>query len=346
MANTTINGLTETTTPAASDQFVVWSNSVNATRKVKGENIDKLVFRSRSATTATAGKFLPIISYSGGTPVVENVAYETVSSGGGGGGGGGGGIVGTVAINQGGTGATTASDARTNLGTNDAANITTGTLSNARTTATTERTANSIVQRGANGEINIGNLTSLPNSFNFGEFWSTDLVNYSILGKGNIIVANNGAAGTPLVMFFGGGNVLGSIDRSGVASVAYLTSSDYRLKTNLEPLTGAIARLLQIPVHRFNWIADPDGEKVDGFLAHEAQAVVPECVSGTKDGEKTEEYEVTPAVKDENGEVITPAVMGTRTVPVYQGIDQSKLVPLLVAAVQELSARVAALENR
>jgi hypothetical protein len=107
-----------------------------------------------------------------------------------------------------------------------------------------------------------------------------------------------------------------------------------------------MARLAQIPVHRFNWIANPDGEKVDGFLAHEAQAVVPECVVGAKDGEKTEEYEVTPAVKGENGEVITPAVMGTRTVPVYQGIDQSKLVPLLVAAVQELSTRVAALENR
>jgi hypothetical protein len=124
------------------------------------------------------------------------------------------------------------------------------------------------------------------------------------------------------------------------------TASDYRLKTNLEPLTDAVARLLQIPVHRFNWLADPDGEKVDGFLAHEAQAIVPESVTGTKDGEKTEEYEVTPAVKDENGEIVTPAVMGTRTVPDYQGIDQSKLVPLLVAAVQELAARVAVLESK
>jgi hypothetical protein len=323
MANTTINGLTEITTPAASDQFVVWSNSANATRKVKGENIDKLVFRSRSATTATAGKFIPIISYSGGTPVVENVAYETVSSGGGGGGGGG-----TVAINQGGTGATTAAGALTNLGAaasshnHDASAITTGTLPNARTTATTALVANSIVQRGASGEIMIGNQTSQPNSFNYGEFWSTNGTDYAILGRGMIFIANGGAPGTVLIGFAGGGNTFGSIYRSGTNSVAYATSSDYRLKTNLEPLTGAIERVLQIPVHRFNWTDDPTGKKVDGFLAHEAQAIVPECVVGAKD-------EV-----DDKGE------------PKYQGIDQSKLVPLLLAAVQELAARVEALENR
>jgi hypothetical protein len=143
------------------------------------------------------------------------------------------------------------------------------------------------------------------------------------------------------------GPVIGSITRNSAGSgVAYNTTSDYRIKTNIEPLTDAVARLLQIPVHRFNWLVDPDGEKVDGFLAHEAQAIVPESVTGTKDGEKTEEYEVTPAVRDENGEIVTPAVMGTRTVPDYQGIDQSKLVPLLVAAVQELSARVAVLESK
>jgi hypothetical protein len=142
-------------------------------------------------------------------------------------------------------------------------------------------------------------------------------------------------------------SVVGSITKNANGTaVAYNTTSDYRLKTNIEPLTDAVARLLQIPVHRFNWLADPDGPKVDGFLAHEAQAIVPESVVGTKDGEKTEEYEVTPAVKDENGEVITPAVMGTRTVPDYQGIDQSKLVPLLVAAVQELAAEVAALKAK
>jgi hypothetical protein len=71
---------------------------------------------------------------------------------------------------------------------------------------------------------------------------------------------------------------------------------------------------------------------------------VPEAISGTKDAMRDEEYEVTPAVLDEDGNVVTPAVMGTRSVPEYQGIDQSKLVPLLVKTIQELEARITALE--
>jgi hypothetical protein len=242
--------------------------------------------------------------------------------------GGGGGITGTVAITQGGTGATTAAGALTNLGaaasshTHDASAITTGTIANARTTATSGTSANSIVQRGPNGEINLGNLTSLPNSFNYGEFWSTNGTDYSILGKGNIQIANSGGVGTILASFFGGGNTLGYISRSGTSSVAYATSSDYRLKVNVEPLSGAMARLSQIPVHRFNWISDASGRKVDGFIAHEAGAIVPECVVGAKDA------------VDADGK------------PIYQGIDQSKLVPLLTAAVQELSNKLDAALDR
>ena len=104
-------------------------------------------------------------------------------------------------------------------------------------------------------------------------------------------------------------------------STSYITSSDYRLKENVVPLTGAIDRLQQIPVHRFNFIVDPD-KTVDGFIAHEAQAVVPECVTGEKDA------------VDDNGN------------PVYQGIDQSKLVPLLTAALQEAVAEIKALKDR
>jgi hypothetical protein len=104
-------------------------------------------------------------------------------------------------------------------------------------------------------------------------------------------------------------------------ATAYNTSSDYRLKENVVPLTGAIDRLNQLQVHRFNFIADPD-TTVDGFLAHEAQTVVPECVTGEKDA------------VDEDGN------------PVYQGIDQSKLVPLLTAALQEALAKIETLEAR
>jgi hypothetical protein len=115
-------------------------------------------------------------------------------------------------------------------------------------------------------------------------------------------------------------NIVGSIDVSTTAT-AYSTSSDYRLKGNVVPLTGAIDRLSQLQVHRFNFIADPD-KIVDGFIAHEAQAVVPECVTGEKD-----------AVDDDGN-------------PVFQGIDQSKLVPLLTAALQEAIAKIEALETR
>jgi len=102
-------------------------------------------------------------------------------------------------------------------------------------------------------------------------------------------------------------------------STAYNTSSDYRLKENVVSLNNAVARIDNLNPVRFNFTSDPT-KTVDGFLAHEVTPVVPEAITGEKD-----------AVDNEGN-------------PVYQGIDQSKLVPLLVAAVQELSARVAALE--
>ena len=177
-----------------------------------------------------------------------------------------------------------------------------------------------------------------------------------------------------------GSSNVGSISINNSAT-AFNTSSDYRLKTDAQPMTGASDRVLALKPVNFEWIAD--GTRVDGFLAHEAQAVVPECVTGTKDAMMDEKYEVsaatgdiyTPATNayvDEDGndvdavdEVIhsadveqpetleddqqwretTAAVMGTRSVPDMQGIDQSKMVPLLVAALQEALARITALEN-
>jgi hypothetical protein len=127
-------------------------------------------------------------------------------------------------------------------------------------------------------------------------------------------------------------------------STTYNTSSDYRLKTDAQPMTGASARVQALKPVNFEWIAD--GTRVDGFLAHEAQAIVPEAVTGTKDAMRDEEYEVTPAVLDDDGNVVTEAVMGTRSVPDYQGIDQSKLVPLLTAALQEALTKIDAMETR
>jgi hypothetical protein len=146
------------------------------------------------------------------------------------------------------------------------------------------------------------------------------------------------------IEFYNDASKVGSISVTG-SSTAYNTSSDYRLKENVAEVTGASDRVKALNPVRFNFIADPD-KTVDGFLAHEVQNVVPEAISGTKDAMRDEEYEVTPAVLDEDGNVVTEAVMGTRSVPDYQGIDQSKLVPLLTAALQEALTKIDDLETR
>jgi hypothetical protein len=125
-------------------------------------------------------------------------------------------------------------------------------------------------------------------------------------------------------------------------SVSYNTSSDYRLKENVVDLTNATERLKQLQPKRFNFIANAD-TTVDGFLAHEVSSVVPEAISGThnevevwKEGEELPEG-VSVGDNKLDGE--------GNTIPVYQGIDQAKLVPLLVKTIQELEARITTLEN-
>ena len=138
------------------------------------------------------------------------------------------------------------------------------------------------------------------------------------------------------------GAVVGYVGSS-PTSTSYNTSSDYRLKEADVPMTGATERVKALRPINFAWKFD--GSRVDGFFAHELAEVVPEAATGTKDAMMDEEYEVTPAVVDEEGVETTAAVMGTRSVPDMQGIDQSKLVPLLTATIQELIARIEALES-
>lgn len=169
------------------------------------------------------------------------------------------------------------------------------------------------------------------------------------------------------LLFRNGNGQVGSIATSGT-STAFNTSSDYRLKENVVDLDGAIDRVKQLTPKRFNFIADAD-RTVDGFLAHEAQDVVPECVTGRKDetediGALTEwdgtiietdipqpkELTWEETTTDEDGNKITQT--RTRTWektgerPVYQGIDQAKLVPLLTAALQEAIAKIESLETK
>jgi hypothetical protein len=136
------------------------------------------------------------------------------------------------------------------------------------------------------------------------------------------IIVKGGAASTnyALRVLHSTGGVVGSITFSST-STAYNTSSDYRLKENVDYDFTALDRVAQLKPARFNFIADAD-TTVDGFLAHEVQDIVPESVTGEKDGEE------------------------------MQGIDQSKLVPLLTKAIQEqqtiiesLTARIETLEG-
>ncbi len=121
----------------------------------------------------------------------------------------------------------------------------------------------------------------------------------------------------------------------------YNVTSDYRVKENIVEITDGIERLKQLKPSKFNFITDTE-KVVDGFIAHEVQAVIPEAVTGEKDA--TEEYEVTPAEYDDYGNLITEAVMGTRDA--YQQIDQAKIVPLLTAALQEAITKIEALEAK
>ncbi len=163
------------------------------------------------------------------------------------------------------------------------------------------------------------------------------------------LVLSNAGTGTS-ARFYSGSSIVGSITVTSSAT-AFNTSSDYRLKENVVNIADGITRVKQLLPKRFNFIVNAD-TTVDGFLAHEAQTVVPEAVTGQKDATREEEYEVTPAVEevvDEEGNVTTAAVdavMGTRIVPDYQGIDQSKLVPLLTAALQEAISKIETLETK
>ena len=126
-------------------------------------------------------------------------------------------------------------------------------------------------------------------------------------------------------------------------STAYNTSSDYRLKENVVNITGALAKINQLRPVNFNFIGK--SVKLDGFIAHEVQAIIPYAVKGNKDAVKT--------VKDgdlnndgSKSDYDKIAALPTKEVPEYQQLDYSKLVGLLTASVQELSAKNDALEAR
>jgi hypothetical protein len=121
------------------------------------------------------------------------------------------------------------------------------------------------------------------------------------------------------IQFYNSGTGSGSITVNGGA-VSYNTSSDYRLKENIAPMTGALAKVAQLKPVTYKWKLD--GADGQGFIAHELQEIVPNSVTGAKDA------------VDADGN------------PKYQGIDTSYLVATLTAAIQELSAKNDALTAR
>jgi hypothetical protein len=177
-----------------------------------------------------------------------------------------------------------------------------------------------------------------------------------------IYVTTPNTSGYAMLTFFNGGlNAIGSITNSNNNATLYNTTSDYRLKENVDYTWDATTRLKQLKPARFNWISDAANTTVDGFLAHEVSSIVPEAIHGVKDATKTS----TNCVLNSEGNLQTAGVteaewitgkenstydadttwVASHTQNIYQGIDHSKLVPLLVKTIQELEARITTLEN-
>jgi hypothetical protein len=153
--------------------------------------------------------------------------------------------------------------------------------------------------------------------------------NASQNGYGIGITNDSGANQYYAMLFYYNGLTLdgsGNISVTG-SSTAFATSSDYRLKENIAPMTGALATVAQLKPSTWTWKSTNSAGQ--GFIAHELAEVLPDCVTGEKD-----------AVNDDGK-------------PIYQGVDTSFLVATLTAAIQELKAeldttkaRLAALEAK
>ena len=178
---------------------------------------------------------------------------------------------------------------------------------------TLDSSGNFLIGTNSTSDFNASGYRFNVGNAGYAEFVRTDTSDSS--ANVYVVRKNNGR-----VFSFRQVNEVGKIEIT-TTSTSYTTSSDHRLKENVTDITDGITRVKQLYPKRFNFIADAD-TTVDGFLAHEAQAVVPEAVTGTHN-----------EVDDDDN-------------PVYQGIDQSKLVPLLTAALQEAIAKIETLETK
>ena len=127
------------------------------------------------------------------------------------------------------------------------------------------------------------------------------------------------ASGNRYATFAYAGSNIGSITQAGTTGVLYNVTSDYRLKSDVTPIQNALSTVEALNPVNFTW---PDGRKDDGFLAHEIQAVIPNCVTGEKD-----------AVNEDD-------------TPKYQQMDNSGVIPFLVKAIQEQQALITTLQTQ
>ena len=170
----------------------------------------------------------------------------------------------------------------------------------------------------ASGNILIGKTSSdwTANGIQFEKVSGTNeyfLISTRDDGDTHFQTRKNNATGSAMKFYYNS-SLVGNITQD-TSSTSYGTSSDYRLKENEVAISDGIERLKQLKPYRFNFKTDAD-KTVDGFFAHEVSSVVPEAIQGEKDGEE------------------------------MQGIDQSKLVPLLTSALQEAITKIETLETR
>ena len=164
---------------------------------------------------------------------------------------------------------------------------------------------------------NGSSFTSSPNKFTSSSDWAIEASSSSAAG-GMAVRAGSGRA---LIGWYNGTSNIANIVNNGT-SVSYNTSSDYRLKENIADYVSGLSAVNALRPVTYKWKSDPNGPTATGFIAHEVQAVIPQAVNGIKDA------------VDKDGNIVP------------QGIDNSFIVPHLVAAVKELSAEVEALKAR
>jgi len=175
------------------------------------------------------------------------------------------------------------------------------------------------------GKTSVGSFTTAGIEMNPARSDSNFAVTSTINANYDVCRVVRTAATGIMIGFYNGSSRIGDIS-IGASSTSYNTSSDYRLKEDVQPMTGALGKVAALKPVTYKWKVD--GSAGEGFIAHELQAVVPDCVTGQKDA------------------------VGADGNPVYQGIDTSFLVATLTAAIQEqqalitsLTARIAALEG-